>query len=192
MAQGEWASSHFRDEYISPSGIIGYRGPEPPAHTVWWNHMPAAKIKQLLGDNVWSSYLKFCVIRNPYDKAVSAYYFWKYQNNIPQIANRRESEDFENWLHQHGAQTDTDKFVIDNAICMDYIVRYDSLHDDLQELCRRLNIPWEPDRLPSFKSGIRPKEISLDALYSERSRRIVEATYAFEISQFSYQFPQEH
>jgi hypothetical protein len=189
MAEGDWTLTHFRDQYVSPSGIIGYRGLKLPPGTVWWNHMPAVVIKQLLGDEVWSSYLKFCVVRNPYEKAVSAYYFWKNQNDIDQTEGNVESAQFEQWLESHGAPLDKDKFMIADQLCLDYVVRYESLHQDLEKLCARLGLLWEPARLPTFKSGIRPMNICLKTLYTERSKRIIEETYAFELSIFAYAFP---
>ena len=75
MKEDEWSLSHSRNEYISEAGIIGYRGKDIPDNCTWYNHMPAVKIKTLLGDDIWNSYFKFCVIRNPFSKAVSHYYF---------------------------------------------------------------------------------------------------------------------
>jgi hypothetical protein len=59
MPEGEWAYSHAREEYESPSGIIGYRGPEEPPKSKWYNHMPAELIRQQIGTEIWNSYFKF-------------------------------------------------------------------------------------------------------------------------------------
>lgn len=75
MKEGEWSFSNQRDEYISDAGIIGYRGKNRPDNCVWYNHMSAREIKNLLGQDIWDSYFKFCVVRNPFSKAVSWYYF---------------------------------------------------------------------------------------------------------------------
>ena len=73
MPDGTWQQSHERSEYESSSGIIGFRGVVIPENTRWWNHMPADLIKRQLGQDVWDSYFKFCVIRNPYEKCISAF-----------------------------------------------------------------------------------------------------------------------
>jgi len=75
MKEGEWSFAHSRDEYTSETGIIGYRGNQIPDDCVYYNHMPAQKIKNLLGEDIWNSYFKFCVVRNPFSKAASYYYF---------------------------------------------------------------------------------------------------------------------
>ena len=72
MPDGEWTESHRRDEYVSPAGVVGYRGNNPEGKK-WWNHMPAASIKELVGKAIWDSYFKFCVVRDPFDKCISAF-----------------------------------------------------------------------------------------------------------------------
>jgi hypothetical protein len=74
MLEGEWQFSYGREEYVDQSGIIGYRGTVRKSKT-WTNHMSAEAIKELIGEKIWNSYFKFCVIQNPYDKLISAFHF---------------------------------------------------------------------------------------------------------------------
>ena len=41
----------------------------------FYNHIPAARVKELLPAAIWQSYLKISVERNPFDKAISSYYW---------------------------------------------------------------------------------------------------------------------
>src|SRR4029453_8467383 len=78
MPAGTWQFSHHRSQQISDAGIIGFRGPRQHRPEVkWWNHMPAATIRERVGPEVWDGYFKFCVIRNPFDKAISVFHFAK-------------------------------------------------------------------------------------------------------------------
>jgi len=83
MPTDEWTLTHHRDEYVSAHGIIGYRGPQRSATTLYWNHMPAELIRRRIGKNLWDNYYKFSVIRNPYDKVLSGFYFFRRLKNIP-------------------------------------------------------------------------------------------------------------
>src|ERR1700761_4866672 len=79
MHPGEWRYSHERKEYASSAGIVGCRTGNllTIQSATWWNHMPAGTIKALLGQETWNSYFKFCAVRNPFDKLVSAYHYFK-------------------------------------------------------------------------------------------------------------------
>jgi len=77
MRPGEWEPSHVRDDYESEAGIVGFRGPNRPPDCKWWHHMPAAMIRERLGEEVWNNYFKFCVIRNPYDKVASGFFHFR-------------------------------------------------------------------------------------------------------------------
>ena len=41
----------------------------------YWNHMPATYVRSALGQQVWDQYLTFTVERNPYDRAISKYWW---------------------------------------------------------------------------------------------------------------------
>lgn len=69
-----YVPTHGRDAEVTAEGVIGYRGVGGDRH-FWYNHMPAALLRERAGEEVWKSYFKFCVIRNPYDKAVSQFWF---------------------------------------------------------------------------------------------------------------------
>jgi hypothetical protein len=161
MPKNEWSFSHFRDEYVSESGIIGCRRFERPADCKWWNHMPAAMIRERIGEEAWSNYLKFCVIRNPYDKALSAFYYFKnpdYRSENNATAKftdlDKERSEFEDWLCSGEPPIDRDKYLIDGQFCLDEVIRYETLATDLEGLCARLHIPWNLALLPSLKAGL--------------------------------------
>jgi hypothetical protein len=189
MAEGEWSPSHSRDEYESRHGIIGFRGRKRPAGCRWWSHMDAALIRQQVGEELWSSYLKFCVVRNPYDKCVSHFYF-RGGRTQPADAAAGEPARFEQWLETAGPRMDRGNYLIDGKLCMDVILKYETLHADLERLCARLGIPWRPELLPRLKSGQRPPGATVDALYTPRAREIVRKAFAFELDQFGYTFPE--
>jgi hypothetical protein len=41
------------------------------------NHMGAREIRRFVSREVWDGYFKFCVERNPYDKVISSYSWWR-------------------------------------------------------------------------------------------------------------------
>jgi hypothetical protein len=189
MNEGEWELLHARDEYVSESGVVGFRGVGLPVGTRWWNHMPAALIKERLGDDLWSSYLKFCIIRNPFEKAASMFYYGRHNGFLKVDEGLEEPAQFESWLASPGPPIDRDKYFVDGRLCIDFFVRYENLHEDLERVCARLKLPWEPSRLPTFKSGFRPRGRTIGDLYTSKAREMVEAAYEFELDYFGYSFP---
>jgi len=195
MQRGEWRERHFREMYASPAGIIGYRGSPGRARSArWWNHMPAALIRERLGESIWESYFKFCVVRNPYEKAISAYYHHKQlEPEWPARGCAVWSDDdpgrFEEWLELGRPPDDRHIFCIDGRFALDHVIRYESLLGDLERVCERLCVPWEPARLPAFKAGVRPREATAERLYTPRARELAAAAYQFELEYFGYDFP---
>lgn len=191
VAPGEWSASHAREELVSPEGIIGRRGKIDLALCRWWNHMPASMLRQEIGEEFWQRYYKFCVVRNPFEKAVSAFFFKKRKGAIALDATLSEPEQFEQWLVSDGPMLDQDQYLIDGVFCLDGVIRHEQMAADMASTCARLSIPWEPDALPTFKAGIRPREATVASMYSERARSVVEQACAVELTQFGYEFPRE-
>lgn len=191
LPPGAWTPTHFRDETVSEAGIVGYRGRNMPTGCRWWNHMPAAQIRAQVGEAVWSAYYKFCVIRNPFEKAVSAFYFLGRPEPSEAVDLNAERSRFEDWLGTAGPPVDRDKYLIDGEFCLDGVIRYECLAAELAGLCKRLGFDWEPQRLPRFKTGVRPMEATAAALYTPRARQIVEEVYAWELDHWEYTFPED-
>lgn len=192
MYEGEWTLSHTRDEYVSEAGIVGYRGAAPPPGTRWWNHMPAALMRLQLGEQVWNDYWKFCTVRDPFDKAASAFMSYIHYNPLPtddaqDIGKLRTA--FEAWLASGRAPIDRDKYLIDGEFCVDEVIRYENLHADLASVCERLAIPFDAARLPELKTGTRRTDIDLAHLYSPHALAMVAELYADELERFGYAPP---
>jgi hypothetical protein len=190
MNENEWHPLHERDEYESEYGIIGFRGKKSERlkkNPKWFHHMSAAKIKMLIGEYCWNDYFKFCVIRNPYDKLVSSFYFDAHRQGI-KYNDFNAIPNFRSWLKSKAnLHVDRNKYIIDNEICIDFFIRYENLMLDIEFVCKKLNIPFEPANLPNFKSGIRKSTIETYEYYDKETALIVENAYDLEFRLFNYQ-----
>jgi len=208
LPEGSSGLRQDQNECVTEAGIIGYRGPRTEAkNRRWRNHMSAAEIRNEIGDSIWQSYFKFCVIRDPFDKLVSAFYFRERQKEKTASLHRRflrfsfkpMSRDcdgaadvvarFRHWVRNGGSVIDRNTYVIDGQICVDYFIRFEQLSDGIRHICERLDIPFEPAKIPRLKSGIRSGEIPLHAYYDAETVEIVKTTYKFEIETFGYKAP---
>ena len=210
MPEDEWEFSHARDEYVSTEGIIGYRGNDARGKK-WVNHMSALEIRNKIGNSIWNSYFKFCVIRNPFDKLISGFFFVEEQKRQRSFAQNLKSRAkkvigksepidcikgensiarFRSWLSNGGSIIDRDKYLINREICVDYFIRYEDLGNGIKHVCDLLNIPFEPERIPSLKSGLRNRKIPLREFYDDQTIQIVIGLYEFEIEKFGYSMPE--
>ena len=186
---GEWKFSHAREEYINEkSGIIGYRGSDRPKVT-FYNHMPAAEIQNNLSAEVWDEYFKFTVIRNPFDKMVSAFFHFEKFGNRGKYLNDNDNDisRFRKWVQEGAAILDRSAYLIDGKVALDYFIRYEHLKEDTEFVCKKIGVEFNINDLRTLKSEYRDKTISLKDMYDEKTEAIVRNLYKFEIEYFDYQ-----
>lgn len=159
--------------------------------------------------NVWEKALKFTIVRNPYDRAVSAYkMFCKPTSLIPNkwrriFPNFLEFARFLNNanLHSHSAPAniDTTEYIktIDNVIhhCstfsnpkyrvdeMDEILRIESLEKDFENVFKETSL-IEYELQHANKTFAKP----FREFYCDESRDLIERAYRGDIEQFRYEF----
>lgn len=191
MPDGEWLESHHRDEYVSDSGIIGYRGPDSSQST-WYNHMSAKTIRDLIGLDIWEHYFKFTVVRNPFDKLISGFFMFENQalnRGILINKEKTEVERFREWVQNRDVFVDRDKYLIDGQECVDFFIHFENLYEDIKYLSDRLAISFEPSRLPQFKKGIRHHRIPIQDYYDHETEQLVRHIYEWELKRFGYDLP---
>lgn len=167
---------HKLDSKISKYGIVGNR--EDGKKTKYLNHLGATKIKEYLGNNIFNSYFKFCVIRNPYDKMVSLY-------NMS-VNRDGYKGSFSEFVKNHDC-INYYRYFIDDKSCIDFYIRYEFLHEDLKKVCEKLNIEYDINKLPKFKSNFR-KEKDYKKYYNKELKKIVYNKHKKEFELFSYQY----
>lgn len=203
MPDDSWHFSGPRNEEVTDAGIIGYRGARAEGKT-WYNHMPATRVKDLLGDEKWNQYFKFCAIRNPFDKLISWFHFFEYQLENRRVSTTRKREftqlaelvgagstvqRFRRWVRFSGFPIDRSAYIINGNVCMDYFIRYEELVNGIEHVCNTLKLPFRPNHIPKLKSGIRPSNLPTEEYYDKKTIAITEERFALEIQLFQYSFP---
>ena len=158
------------------------QGHEPRNAGSFYNHFSAWGVRQAVPAEIWNSYFKFCVERNPWDKTISAY------SMIHKRTGGRV--DFDTYLRSGRfpsaweLYTDTDN----RTLLVDEVLRYENLDEELGQLFSKLGIPWSGKLDVRAKSGDRIDRRPYREWYNDTQRELVARAFAREIEAFGYEF----
>jgi len=180
----------------------GYRGPQNFLAPVWdyrlrdfrklifgrgaklrfYNHIRARELITLLPPEIWKSYYKFCVERNPWERCVSMYYWYHRTEPRPSFSAFLES-DIPLKLLARGR----DLYTIDGEVVVDRICRYEDLEADLEQVRVEIGLP-ERLELGRANTKFRKDERSYREIISDTDRDRIVELFREEIERFGYRF----
>lgn len=92
--------------------------------------------------DIWENSFKFILVRNPYDRFVSA---WKYFNDTKNLSFEKyvnlDFSKFSRPLNYHYIREQTGDLVENDSFVIDYILRFENFQNDFNRLCDILSIP---------------------------------------------------
>lgn len=162
-------------------------------------HDDALTIRNSLPADVWNDYFKFSIARNPWERTLSRF-FWNHRNDPALKPARRfyhrlgipfdelgpARKAFARFLRDEEWDTNDRFYIIDGGLCVDFIIRYEHLADDLKEVCKRVGLPELT--LPHLKSGMRSRKHHYSEYYDAATRALVAEKHQNDIRHFGYQF----
>lgn len=155
----------------------------PRNHAGFYNRMPASEIREKLGPTLWDRYYKFCVERNPWEKALSYYYMEKYRLGGRLSLDEYLSGDI--FPVNYSRYTEPGN---PGQIIVDRVIEYECLSEGLSEVFSRAGVPFK-GRLnvyakAEYRNDHRPYQEVLSPAQAERIRDL----FAVEIALHGYQF----
>jgi hypothetical protein len=144
--------------------------------------MPAFEVRTRVPNDVWNSYFKFCVERNPWDKVLSHYHM--------HAARRGGSLSLDEYLSRGRFPINYFRYTDRSGgkIIVDRILRYENLTAELSEVFSKLNIPFNGTLGVSAKSDYRSDRRPYQQVFNDSQQRIVEKAFAKEIELHGYRF----
>ncbi len=141
------------------------------------------------GESLWDSYFKFSFVRNPWDRLLSQY-SWRVAKGQDDVQDR----DFNEWVIWRSKQTkkremltkQVDTILCGSKIIVDFIGRYENLHEDYNKLCESLNVA-DPMQLP-HKHNKKDGRKHYTEIYNSETKDIVSEYYSRDIEMFNYKF----
>jgi hypothetical protein len=162
-------------------------------------HLTAQGIKQVLNDDsAFNAYFKFTIVRNPWDRLVSAI-AWTDQKWARGVA--LTPAEFDQQVHMiyralqlqgnPACTVDLPAFLYpqhlfvlgqDRSLMVDYVARYETLSDDWRAIGEKLGVGGDlPMRMKSHHGDYRK-------YYTDETRRMVGEIYAEDVRAFQYAF----
>ncbi|MBC8392854.1 MAG: sulfotransferase family 2 domain-containing protein [Deltaproteobacteria bacterium] len=146
----------------------------------FYNHVPASQIYRWVDKKVWDSYYKFCFERNPWDKAVSMYYFYTKTHNISRPMDV-QIQAFGERLSNYSI------YSIDGKVAVDYVARYEDLGNEIEGIRQKIGLP-EKLILPKAKGGYRKDRRPYREVIEENEKECIRRICRKEIELLGYKF----
>jgi hypothetical protein len=178
--------------------LITAMNPSPKGHRsnrpVEMSHLKANQIKEIVGGEVFNKYFIFSIIRNPWDYAVSLFWWHKYCGNKEDwehLSNNDFSKiqlSFEKWMPRYVNESHDNSsfFTIKNKIIADYVCRYEKLEEEYEFICDRVDIKHQKLSKIKGKSRKRPEHYS--QYFNLKTRNTVAVLNKYTLDQFGYHF----
>ena len=175
----------FLSQHCGPDDVVTPILPHVEPHQArnhegYFNHIPAAAIREKVGADVWRTYFKFCIERNPWDKTLSYYH----------MTNFREGGalSFDQYLAGNDFPLNLPKYSDCGRVIVDRILRYERLTDDLTDVFARLGIPFDGALGVNAKSEYRTDRRPYREVYTRDQAELVGRVFEAERRLHGYEF----
>jgi hypothetical protein len=162
-------------------------------------HYSITKAKQVYGNEKWTSYTKITVIRNPWDRLVSKW-FWRKEGcerkkvvfpfpldgkgKIPKAWFAKEiEEECSRWQLKN---PDDFLFGTEKSLVVDYILRFESLDHDWKEFSSKMGLTGIGDLPHINKSATRETDYRI--YFTDETAEFVRRHFERTVAYFNYAF----
>jgi len=139
------------------------------------------RAKRGISDEILDNNYKFAFVRNPYDRAVSNYYFLGYKGKMSfnTFLKTKLKKNRDIWHHELSqSQHIYDK---DGNLMVDFIGRFENLQEDFDKICNKIGLP--KIKLPHNNvSGKNGRENCL----TEENKEIIYNFHKIDFDNFGY------
>lgn len=149
--------------------------------TRFYNHMKAKLVKQFISDDIWNSYFKFCIERNPFDRCVSNYYW---------IHKKPPRPSFLEHVNLHTTNLKSGGYylyTIDGEVAVDRIYKFEHLAEDLEDARQTIGLP-SPLELPKAKSKYRKNKAHYRTIIDRESKSKISSIFSEEMQLLGYEW----
>jgi hypothetical protein len=129
-------------------------------------HLTAANIRTEVGEVKFHSYLKFSVVRDPYTKSISQFFYMATRPDLRSFIGMKANDSFETYLdliqmRAHVQWSPQRPFICDDdgELLIDRILRFENYERDVSNLCRDLGVRVQS--IPHLNESVKMKSSEL-------------------------------
>ena len=157
----------------------------------FYNHVPAADVMGLFGEERFSTAFKTSIIRNPFDVLVSKYY-WHSKDMSFDLGR------FHSWLenerNERFGEKNDDQYFVDGRFVIDHLIRFEHFKEDILSLEKKFpHLAGLEGIFSSIKAkgGYRPRRADTAAHFAGRPDLVekVVKRYEWVFEKFDYHTP---
>jgi len=148
-------------------------------------HISAKSARSIYGENIWNTYKKFTVVRNPWDRLVSmwATKWWHHSSGIDENSSfidfikmiKPHPNELYNSLYYHEILNEE----------MDFILRFENLQNDFANMLDTIGIGRGEVQLPHVKKW---EHQPYTAMYNKKAKKLVAKLFEEDIQKFNYSY----
>lgn len=162
-------------------------------------HLPIFDYYKVYSPNEFHDYFKFTIVRNPWDRLVSAYHFLKeggfnetdkkwFKDNLEQYANFEEF--VLKWVNKNNINTYTHfipqyyYLMLNGKVLVDKIYNFEKLEEAIFDINNKLSTKIKL----SHNNKTLNRNNKYRTYYNSKTKQIVESVYKLDIEIFNYKF----
>ena len=138
-------------------------------------HIPALLVRSRVSAEIWNTYTKFCVDRDPIDKTLSHYYMLRMRGDGTMTIDDyfRRGRYCLNYRHYTDSQ---------NRIIVDHVLRYENLDAELTRIFGLLGVPFSGQLLERAKSDATETRVDYRTVLTGQQIEVIEQVFAEEVA----------
>ena len=147
----------------------------------FFNHIPASSIQRRVPPEIWNTYYKFCIERNPWDKTLSDYYMFN---------DRAEGKlTLDDYLGKGRFCLNYPKYTdMGGKLIVDRVIKYETLSDSLGEIFEKVGVPYSGALDVKAKSEHRKDSTHYSDVLNEKQSQLIEKAFSKEIKMHGYTY----